>query len=147
MNSPTSKQIEKVIENFERVLDMYPNGVLNMMEGLVNEDKHVSGTVHCHGGFYAIGCFDTRKREVDFMDGANKMANHLGFKTERVLENWANKNRELWGNIFGNSMFTERCSFTPGDKELAENLRDIIDHWYEVHDRVWLMEQVKSEKR
>lgn len=87
---PTKKQVQKVIDNFKKVLPMaIKDNHLMMMEGDVNM-QHKCGTVHCHGGWYAIAVCNL-KEPLDFTAGANRMAQDLGFENMGVLENWANE--------------------------------------------------------
>lgn len=141
----TSKRIETVLNNFAKVIQQFPKGILNMHESKVNYG-HTCGTVHCHGGWYAVAKMSPIKNVipsfVTYTDGANTMAEDLGFTSYAKLFAWTDSNREIWGNVNGRNMFTSICAFTPGDKSHANNLQDIYDHWAEVHDRLYLEEQL-----
>jgi len=75
---------------------------------------------------------------VDYSDGAVKISIDLGFSDHYDLEDWADENPELWGNKYGSLMFMGGGShaFTPGSQFKAHNLKDIIDHWKEVKERL-----------
>lgn len=128
------KQVQKVIDTFEKVLEEYPHLELDMMESEVNHN--VCGTVHCHGGAYALGACDLNK-PLDFNDGANQMAKDLGFVSGRPLEIWATKNPTIWGNDTGSRMFANRYAFQSLTRpDGAQSLEDIIQHWREVKERL-----------
>lgn len=151
MQHPKSSDVKKVIDLFKSVLPKASReGHLNMMEGGVNL-YHECGTVHCHGGWYAIAAnLHFRrilgmqfKRTVSYFDGANAMAKALGFKHYEELRMWANLNPNIWGNYFGTTMFTMSLAFEHPHKRPygAKNLQHIIDHWQEVHDRLVILER------
>lgn len=141
----TSKRIETVLNNFAKVIQRFPKGILNMHETKVNH-FHICGTVHCHGGWYAVATMSPNDNGLDYSDGADAMAKDLGFTDYGELCSWADRNRAIWGNGFGQSMFNSIFAFTPGDKRNADNLQDIYDHWAEVHDRLYLEEQINENK-
>ena len=167
-----AKKILKVIENLERMLPYAQNnGSLDMSCGTVSTEKgkNLCGTTQCHGGWYAIAALSYKKRKegVEYDDGANKMAKHLGFKESvskrqtdvyekgQMIEasdklcSWANKNPEIWGNTDGNIMFScyGRMAFYHETKrpDGALTLQHIVDHWKEVYERLWKMENPNKE--
>lgn len=83
---------------------------------------HECGTVHCVAGWYAIAVYDTDKKLVDFLNGANKMAKALGFNKGTQLRAWAKRHPEIWGNQFGTDMFY--CSIAYNNaKTISEVIR------------------------
>lgn len=140
-----SENIIKVINNFKSVLYMATSkDHLRMGVAFVNQGGHTCGTVHCHGGWYAIATLmDVIKvNAVDYGDGANKMAEDIGFDVSfsvgEPLCTWAKKHPELWGNNNGEYMFSAAMAFYHKDKRPcgAMNLEDIINHWEDVYERV-----------
>lgn len=133
----TKAQVQTVIDNFRKVLPMaVQENHLDMLEEDVNLDGYKCGTVHCHGGWYAVATLDLNQ-SLDFSDGATKMAEHLGFDNYLSLEDWAEENPGLWGNSRGETMFVFPSAFKSESRpEGAQNLQDIIDHWSEVQSRL-----------
>lgn len=122
---------------------------LDMRESAVNYN-HTCGTIHCHGGWYAVAVCDVRgRRNVSFIDGAAEMARELGFyhpdnhAALSMLSMWAYQNPKIWGNERGGDMFGSKLAFTHPVKRRcgAENLQHIIDHWEEVYERVKELEE------
>lgn len=139
MRTPTSEQCYAVAETFRQAIKRYPQIGLNMMAPSVN-DNHTCGTVHCHGGTYALMKCDLTKT-LDFLDGANQLAEDLGFSGNRELRTWAQFHEDLWGNSNGESMFSQRLAFYSYERfDGANNISDIADHWQEVGDRIKLTE-------
>jgi hypothetical protein len=132
MYTPTKKQWNTVIDNLYKILPLtFEAGIghLNMSEGSVN-DEHTCGTVHCLGGWYAIAVFDTDRRKVTFREGANKMAEALGFNRYTDLDRWAALHPHIWGNGHGLHMFCSRNAY-----DYAESISDIIVFLEKVRDR------------
>jgi hypothetical protein len=133
----TKAQVQTVIDNFRKVLPLtVQENHLAMHQGAVNTDGYKCGTIHCHGGWYAIAACDTLK-PIIFVHGANKLAYHLGFIDNMQLRLWAKENPQIWGNSNGAYMFVDKVAFMsesrPGG---AQNLQHIIDHWVEVQSRL-----------
>lgn len=136
-----SENILKVINNFKKVLPMATvKNHLDMMECEVN-NGHTCGTIHCHGGWYAIAACDL-SYEMNYMSGSNNMARTLGFGRDTDLERWAQQNTSLWGNNEGACMFCDEEAFYHKTKrpEGAKTLQHIVDHWQEVYERVKAIE-------
>lgn len=139
-----SENILEVIAVFKKVLPMaVREDHLKMSCPHVNNMDERCGTVHCHGGWFAIGACDLKK-PVDFMKGGSEMAKmlELGDSVYSVMY-WAEENIPLWGNKYGSKMFTGERAFYHETKRPhgAKNLSDIIDHWTEVYERVKATEQ------
>lgn len=145
MNHPTSQQILRVINNFKKVLPLTTLPAhLQMMEGAVNIN-HSCGTVHCHGGWYAVAACNVDE-PLCFTDGAKKLSNDLSFNDWFALELWARNNYTIWGNNYGENMFSGRIAFKSSDrKDGAMNLQHIIDHWTEVYERILKIENETAE--
>ncbi len=175
--NPTSQQVQVVIDNFKKVLPI-ANGhthLLNMSESKVYiPSANLCDTPMCHGGWYAAAVFeklDLQKEQIDYSEGAYKMAKDLGFnykspedpenrdpfyeeRAERLglgarfdLESWAMMNPKIWGNGNGDDMFSNRFAFeSPSRVTGANSLQDIVNHWTEVRDRLIELEaQTKEE--
>jgi hypothetical protein len=140
---PKSENILKVIKTFEKVLpSAKKRGHLDMTEPKVRE----CGTVHCHGGWFAVAVCDLKKG-VDYIDGANEMARMLGFAFYLDLESWARDEEKIWGNDAGALMFSDSSAFQSEKRpEGAKSLQDIVDHWKEVYERVVKFEKAKRRK-
>lgn len=131
MKTPTQEQFQVVIDTLEKANSM-AKGIaeVNMLNGFVEKEKNLCGTPLCHGGWYVVASeLDT----YDYMEGANKMANDLGFDDYSALEDWASDNSAIWGNIHGNQMFNSSSAFL--DKGYVSDLSEIIDHWKGVKER------------
>lgn len=161
MKHPTSQQVASIVAKFESILYMTKERMvkkrflrsaiitygencrshLDMGVGAVN-NGHECGTIHCHGGWYAIAAGLHKKKIVGFNDGANKMAEDLGFGKDLFnLTDWAHSNPDLWGNVCGIHMFGNAIAFySEGRPDGALSLQDIIDHWREVGVRLLRME-------
>lgn len=123
MHTPTKQQWQTVIDNFEKVLPLATQqGHLDMDEYLVNTSWHKCGTVHCVGGWYAVAVLDTTGPEVDYNDGANALAAHLGFQDRYLLEQWAEQNPEIWGE-YGKCMFYGVEAYGG-----AQTLAEVVDY-------------------
>lgn len=148
MQHPKSENILKVIEVFKKVLPMAKRKRhLNMDEISVQNEDHACGTVHCHGGWFAVGFCDLSNPYITFLNGGEEMAHVLGFKRMDDLQVWASENPKLWGNRRGDGMFAERAAFRSSDRPRgASNLQHIIDHWTEVYERVKALEDQQTRK-
>lgn len=143
-----SKDVQQVIDIFKTVLPQ--GGKLSMMESGCTVNKHGCGTVHCHGGWFAIALglpkyhgHDGKGRwvSVNYATGGNMMARILGLKDKDQLTDWAHENPKIWGNKNGNIMFSAERAFgsetNPGG---ANDLQDIVDHWQDVYNRLYQLE-------
>jgi hypothetical protein len=126
MHTPTKAQWQTVIDNFKKVLPLAEReDQFDMREPAVRSDEHKCGTVHCMGGWYAIKFLDEIVKQckpgqfIGYNEGANLIAEHLGFPGQWDLQEWAGDNPEIWGNEEGSSMFSNEDSYG-GAKTLAE---------------------------
>lgn len=147
-----SENILTVVNNFKKLpsytmLDrvIRKRGVLNMDRSSVNQGGYKCGTTHCHGGWYAVAACNLT-RSLTYVEGAEQMANDLGFNSTWGLKTWASTHPELWGNYAGNAMFSDQSAFTSKKRPNgAKNLKDIIQHWTEVYERV-LAKELEEKK-
>jgi hypothetical protein len=133
MHTPTKQQWQTVIDNFVRVLPLAKaKRHLDMTEPKVFcGGLHKCGTNHCVAGWYAVATIHKLDGSyVGFSDGANKMAQHLGFPGMIDLEEWAELNPQIWGNHFGTMLFYNERAF-----DYAQTLHDVITFLEKVKDR------------
>lgn len=136
---PTSQQVQIVIDNLKKVLPLaQAENHLDMGEDSVNNFRYKCGTVHCHGGWYAIAVCDLESNYISYIDGAKQMARDLGFKYAIELEVWADENKWIWGNNMGYYMFSSPRAFFSFHIRSggAKTLQDIVDHWEDVKQRL-----------
>ena len=128
----------------------------------------VCGTVACHGGWYALAALDGLEWEnpipgekgaapdylirspeecgytgyiASYAWGADKLAQDLlgEGSSQYDLQDWAHENPHLWGNEWGNDMFSGQsgpCAFGGSMFSDAFPLSVVIDHWRAVADRI-----------
>lgn len=137
MGNPTKKQFNKVINNFKKIMEKWPESPVTMLQSEVNH----CGSPMCHGGWYATLLPMTKIGSMSFMvsysDGAKAIAQDLGFLDEEKLKNWAYENPELWGNKDGKYMFSSDSAFTGYEYISVVSLNQIVTHWEQVRDRVY----------
>jgi hypothetical protein len=131
MKNPTIKQVEYVIEKLESVIEQAcEEDAFDMSETIAYiKNKHKCGTVHCVGGWYAVANLNRKaikdrfkKGFVGYSDGADLMANDLGFADRDCLQTWAYENPEIWGNGAGRGLFANElaCDNTGFDGVIAQ---------------------------
>lgn len=132
MKNPSSAQLKTIIENFDKVLPHAEfDGHMKMRE---TEIDPKCGTPMCHGGWYAAAA---EANHFDhYSEGADLMANDLGFDCRKELEEWARNNSHLWGGNRGLYMFSNLCAFAEdGEFNPDLTLREIRNWWAGVHNR------------
>lgn len=135
---PTKQQFQTVIDKLDGVLPLSLFEChLNMSAvGVPSSKKEVCGTPMCHGGWYAAasGLFrnSNNVNKATYNDGANVLANDLGFVGQCELEDWAEENPKLWGNESGTLMFCTSEAFNG-----ATSLKQIRDWWADVRNRCY----------
>lgn len=139
MHTPTQKQWATVIEKLYSVLPfaLQEGSGLDMGQSEVNRGWHACGTTHCVAGWYAVAhwkdaAFDNTVR-LHYQHGADQLASDLGFKYRCDLVEWADKNFEIWGNVFGRNMFQISLAYTRKRKGVKD-LTDVIRHFEFVAD-------------
>lgn len=128
--------------------------------------NHPCSTICCHGGMFLLALAEQSSRmrfedtidsetkilmykdptdkdkevTAGFTDGCKLLAKFLGFRYESDLIEWASDNPKLWGNDFGNVMFSSVTAFNfkPEPEDILGELtiNDIINHWRDVANRI-----------
>lgn len=150
MINPSKEQVQFVIDKFESIKHLATaDGHLCMKELAVKSLSYDPGTIHCHGGWYAVANLDRISAEyIGYHDGAKLMASDLGGEIDDDLTLWAESNPDIWGNKFGLHIFSDVVAFKSKFnifnflfrrnkiRKEAKSLQDIIDHWKEVKGRL-----------
>lgn len=132
-----SEKIQIVIDNLKKILPRAKLVThLNMGVAKVNSCDHTCGTIHCVGGWYAIAVCDLTT-ERNYMDGADEMAQHLGFPGDNLtsamnlLQNWACENPAYWGNNYGDEIFSDNMAYYHPEKRPygALTLKQVVEHF------------------
>lgn len=127
-HNPTKKQVQVVIDTLKKSLAITGPGLDMGIAGIY-------GTLLCHGGHYAVGK-DLDPRKFNYQDGADLMAQDLGFQSRFGLTSYASANKQWWGGEWGREMFSNEIAFVSETRpEGAKSLVDIILHWEEVKER------------
>ena len=156
---PTPEAIREAMDRLETVTKDITEPLVDMNVGDVWRPMGSCRTVACHGGWYALakaeqavwmpskidGMDGTVAKEVgyehhlDYGDGAEQLAEDLGFDNAACLRRWSRDNPELWGNEYGTYMFATRAQGTLAfDMDPFEPfpVKVVIDHWRKVADRI-----------
>ena len=131
--TPTKAQWQTVIDNFKKVLpftEKDPKKHLNMLEACVKNSSHECGTVHCVGGWYAVATCDLTEQYITYAQGADHMAEDLGFDCFHSVSCWARDNPQIWGNQHGYVMFS-----APEAYGNATTLAEVVKYLEGVRDR------------
>jgi len=133
MKTPTQEQFQVVIDNLEKALKISKNNApVDMMSvDIAINKKYACGTPMCHAGWYLIATSKVTSH-TSYSDGAELMAEHLGFANDFYLKLWAKQNSDIWGNREGESMFCSENAFSTSE---PFGLKTIIDHWKAVKER------------
>ena len=160
MKHPRSEDVQKVIDNFKSIRHLVTkNSQIDMGEVWVQKEFiHECGTVHCHAGWYAVAhaikdpSIIENGKYVGYETGAKLMAEDLRIISCKHLLTWADVYPEIWGNKYGEDMFSDNWAFVcntvdenGGGKEI-EGMESIIQHWEGVRDRLKELED-KQDKQ
>jgi hypothetical protein len=140
MKNPTIEQVDFVIDKLKSVRDdAIKKGAFDMNVWRVysKKNKHECGTIHCVAGWYAVANLHRKEIKAGIKeglvrreDGANLMANDLGFEYGYVLAIWAEDNPKIWGNEDGDEMFESELSYDD------EGFDGVISQWELVRDNL-----------
>lgn len=129
MKHPNPENCRILADTFLLIHLQQPEARVEMMEPEFN----VCGTVACHAGWFAVAReLNWESSGYGFAHSARDMAKFLGLDSKLSLENWANDNPKLWGNVSGVFMFVGENAFGKD----GVTLLDISNHWREVADRI-----------
>lgn len=138
-----SEDVSKVIKNFEKLplKTRLNEGRLDMQECGVSNVLGICKTTMCHGGWYAAVAINNKfLKTIHYQNGANKMAEDLGYKNMSELQEWAMFNPKIWGNDNGSHMFSSRSAFRTKKGFDPKCLEDIVEHWRGVYHRLVIKE-------
>jgi hypothetical protein len=139
MRNPTRKQVDFVIKKLQSVRKQatFENAFHMMAARVYNLESYRCGTVHCMAGWYAVANLDRKfidnkikKGCVGYEDGAELMADDLGFDYRYELDNWAHDNPKIWGNKRGGDMFESDLAYDD------EGFDGVIAQWQTVRDNL-----------
>ena len=103
------------------------------------------GTPGCHAGLAMLALDKMGIKQTKYfisegyysIDQSNRLARYLFAQkraTYRDLKNWAYENRKIWGNGFGERMFSIGLAFDQTTGRFPSSV--IVDHWAGVLDRL-----------
>lgn len=125
---------EKVFSFVDRLTKVVGDRMCDMCRiGVYGED---CGTPGCHAGwaYIALAGFPPQDGQTNYLDGAELLAEHLGFYDYDELEEWAEDNPDLWGNENGDCMFSHSEAFGEVCSEFPAQV--LVDHWRAVGERL-----------
>ena len=138
MNKIGLKQVIKNLKSVEHLASK--EGMLDMQQVRVNYNfkKDTCGVPHCLAGWFTIAIKNRRAvksalltaRYCSYSYGAEIMANRLGFKNHDDLRHWCYNNPEIWGNDYGNELFSATYAYN------HKGFSGIIKHFEEVYNRL-----------
>jgi len=153
--NPHWHRVWELSEFFRGISILVDKAKVDMDSGFVCEtvDEHICGTPACHGGWAAafglVGCSVKRLNDgsIDYNDGADGISEFLGFPPPRkaidecLLIDWARLNPDIWGNDYGDCIFSKNIAFDKCFfKEIT--LKDIADHWLKVAKRLYKLQEL-----
>ena len=165
-NAPRAQMFRSVAETFRQYreaheqkphVDMRLTGAYTARP--TRPDEPLCGTVACVSGHYAmattkqlvlakIGDLDRPERRrypravCQWIEGADRMANDLGFTDHFYLLVWAYKHPKIWGNDQGAEMFQLESAWfesrtSTADRQMPRlEILDVADHLYRVASRL-----------
>jgi hypothetical protein len=132
------------LKQFVSALDELSDDVKDMGVEMGSINEPLCGTPGCHAGLISIVAKDLPELQDIYNDDyrtydddykysiwADTLAEFLGFVDMRCLIDWARDNPKLWGNKFGQDMFSFWRAFTNSQFKILTH-RDIINHWKQV---------------
>lgn len=140
-NRLTSKQLavkfESMAKKFDKVQKQLNKQGLTTTVDMSEPDieKNHCGTIACHGGWAAVVLGSEEALSLHYTEGANLLANYLGFRSRIRLKAWARHYPEFWGNEHGGRMFTCETAFGKDYNETV-TMDDIVLHYLEVAARL-----------
>jgi hypothetical protein len=121
---------------------------------LVSDTSNLCGTTACHAGWFEF-IFNSNVSGYGYSKGAKQMAKFLNFTCEEALENYLENNHRIWGNRFGEDVFSSKKAFLTKKQmkdiqkgklkyyDIEITLETIANHWYGVTERLLKLESKK----
>ena len=138
--NPSPEACREVAACINRAIEKYPEVELDMMNGIVYNHDHPCGTTHCHAGLFLIGYNEPEVTKdkttvISYGKGVSELRKLLGFdentNDDEDIKNWASNKPLLWGNGWGEFMFSDKDAF-----DRAEKPSQIAEWWEAVADRI-----------
>ena len=103
------KSYNEMAEVFDKAATFFENEVGEIDMGKIDIDNNECATVGCVGGWLAI--YYKGYGEYNYIEGANKFAEDLGFTCPIELTAFFEDRPDLWNNVHGGSMFDSRMAY------------------------------------
>lgn len=145
--NPHWHKVWEISEFFRAISYSFPEAIVNMSSiHVVSDFSHACGTPACHAGWAAL-MKDGPRPSKNFYSGADFLARESGWYRGEALVRWADENPKIWGNKYGEAMFSDSCAFTgvaytvrgmsnPFFGQQRITLKNIADHWLKVAKRL-----------
>lgn len=120
----------------------------NMMQvGVCSLKNNTCGSPGCHAGWAYLALVDSDPEEgaATYSKGHKALARFLGFRNTPSLENWANRNPDIWGNGYGAGMFSNCFAF--GKRVDIFPASVLADHWEGVGQRLRKHERTVARRK
>ena len=147
-------EMENVVTTLENCALRYPNHTIDMRAGKILQeilnDKSCK-TICCMAGHYLLGKItkplfsyygdntniltDTNGTELNYLHGADMLANDMGFDNKNHMAAWADENPNIWGNEWGGYLFAANVAYNI-DREEFMTLGKIVNHLKGVSQRL-----------
>ena len=137
MNKIGLKEVIKNLKSVEHLASK--EGMLDMQQVRVNYNfkKDTCDAPHCLAGWFTIAIKNRRSvqsaltaRYCSYSYGAEIMANRLGFRNDDDLKHWCHNNPEIWGNDYGNALFSATYAYN------HKGFSGIVKHFEEMYKRL-----------
>lgn len=127
----TSSKVFEFADRLEAVVNGFS---CDMSEDIVCREDHICETPACHGGWAYIALRGFPKRTASYRQGSQVLAEFFGFPSTTQLEEWAGSQPIIWGNPWGDGMFSNPDAFG----ELRSNFpaMKLVEHWRSVGQRL-----------
>ncbi len=143
MYIPEPEKVQEVINGLKKIEHSANlEGAFNMKVGGVQTYNHNCGTVHCVAGWFAVSNSENhtikkliKNNSCDYFDGADMIAEILGFKNYLCLSEYMDDNPKIWGNSFGEEIFESCAAYNGLDESSEEPMTIVIKHFEGVRDR------------
>lgn len=138
MEHPDVNRLREAIEAMKAVVAERPE--LHVID-IDSTYMPTCGTPGCHAGltkcaldYLGVPPFLSNYSDYEYLYEADRFARYLGFKEFANLVDWAEYNPNIWGNSYGQFMFTSRRAFNEDSDTFPS--KHIIDWWEGVLERL-----------